>query len=199
MFSKEIQAIENAAGRITAPLERANFSSEVQEYKNEYIKFLKHAITFTNPSSISPQEMWGKILLSNSKSQTTLRNLTGLMESLLILPSTNSQLERFFSFMGNIKTDWRCGLKEETVEALARITLKVLILKNGRLFEHQMLLNIGINKKTAELSNRKENLTKNFSSIMSISYFMGKTFVFLRKSVGPSKVMTMVIMIKIMV
>ena len=199
MFSKEIQAIENAAGRIAAPLERANFSSEVQEYKNEYIKFLKHAITFTNPSSISPQEMWGKILLSNSKSQTTLRNLTGLMESLLILPSTNSQLERFFSFMGNIKTDWRCGLKEETVEALARITLKVLILKNGRLFEHQMLLNIGINKKTAELSNRKENLTKNFSSIMSISYFMGKTFVFLRKSVGPSKVMTMVIMIKIMV
>ena len=199
MFSKEIQAIENAAGRIAAPLERANFSSEVQEYKNEYIKFLKHAITFTNPSSISPQEMWGKILLSNSKSQTTLRNLTGLMESLLILPSTNSQLERFFSFMGNIKTDWRCGLKEETVEALARITLKVLILKNGRLFEHQMLLNIGINKKTAELSNRKENLTKNFSSIMSISYFMGKTFVFLRKSLGPSKVMTMVIMIKIMV
>ena len=124
MFSKEIQAIENAAGRITAPLERANFSSEVQEYKNEYIKFLKHAITFTNPSSISPQEMWGKILLSNSKSQTTLRNLTGLMESLLILPSTNSQLERFFSFMGNIKTDWGCGLKEETVEALARITIE---------------------------------------------------------------------------
>ena len=26
--------------------------------------------------------------------------------------------------MGNIKTDWRCGLKEETVEALARITIE---------------------------------------------------------------------------
>ena len=25
--------------------------------------------------------------------------------------------------MGNIKTDWICGLKEETVEALARITI----------------------------------------------------------------------------
>ena len=46
------------------------------------------------------------------------------MESLLILPSTNSQLEQFFSFMGNIKTDGRCGLKEETVEALARITIE---------------------------------------------------------------------------
>ena len=26
--------------------------------------------------------------------------------------------------MGNIKTDWRYGLKEETVEALARITIE---------------------------------------------------------------------------
>ena len=73
------------------------------------------------------------------------------------------------------------------------------MLKNGQLFEHQMLLNIGINQKTAELSNRKENLTKKFSSIMSISYFMGKTFVFLPKFLDPSKVMTMMIMIKIMV
>ena len=32
-------------------------------------------------------------------------------------------LERFFSLTGNIKTDWRCGLKEESVEVLARITI----------------------------------------------------------------------------
>ena len=71
MFSKQLQAIENAAGRIAVLLERANIWSKVQEYKNEYIKFLKHAITFTYPSSISPQEMWSKILLSNPKPQTT--------------------------------------------------------------------------------------------------------------------------------
>ena len=33
-------------------------------------------------------------------------------------------LERFFSFMGNIKTDWRCGLNENTVEVLGRITIE---------------------------------------------------------------------------
>ena len=88
MFSKQSQAIENAAGRIAVPLERANFLIKVQEYKNEYITFLKHAITFTNPSGISPQEMWSKILLSNPKSQTTWRILTGLIESLPILPFT---------------------------------------------------------------------------------------------------------------
>ena len=87
MFSKQSQAIENAAGRIAVLLERANFLSKVQEYKNEYITFLKHGITFTNPSSISPQEMWSKIL-SNPKSQTTWRILTGLIESLPILPFT---------------------------------------------------------------------------------------------------------------
>ena len=67
MFSKQLQAIENAAWRTAIPLKRANFSSEVQEYKNEYIKFLKHALTLRNPSSISPQEMWSKVL-SNPKS-----------------------------------------------------------------------------------------------------------------------------------
>ena len=119
---KQLQAIKNTAGRIAVPLEKANFLSEVQEYENEYIKFLKHAITFTNPSSISTQEMWSKILLPNPKSQTTWRNLTGLIESFLILPLTSSS-EQFF-FMGNIKTDWRCALKEETVEALTRITIE---------------------------------------------------------------------------
>ena len=44
-------------------------------------------------TSISPQEMWSKIFLSNPKSQTTWRNPTGLIESLPILPLTNSQLE----------------------------------------------------------------------------------------------------------
>ena len=89
-----------------------------------YITSLKHAITLTNPSSISPQEMWKKIFLLKLKSLTTWRNLTVLIESLLILPLPNSQLERLFSFMGNIKTNWRYGSKEGTVEAMARITIE---------------------------------------------------------------------------
>ena len=41
IFSKQLQTLKNTAGRIVVSLERAKFSSEVQEYKNEYIKFLK--------------------------------------------------------------------------------------------------------------------------------------------------------------
>ena len=54
MLSTQLQAMGNAAGRITVLLEGTNFSREVQECKNEYIKFPKHAVTCTNPSSISP-------------------------------------------------------------------------------------------------------------------------------------------------
>ena len=36
IFSKQLQPKENATGRKAVPLERANFSSEVQEYKNVY-------------------------------------------------------------------------------------------------------------------------------------------------------------------
>ena len=62
------------AVRIAVLLERVNFLSEIQEYKNEYITFLKGAITFTNPSNISPQEMWNKILLWNP--QTILKEVS---------------------------------------------------------------------------------------------------------------------------
>ena len=57
-----------------------------------------------------------------SKATNNIEKSYRIDRVMLILPLTNSQLERFFSFMGNIKTDWRCGLKEETVEVLARIT-----------------------------------------------------------------------------
>ena len=68
--------------------------------------------------------MWSKIFLLKLKSLTTWRNLTVLTESLIILPLPNSQIEQLFSFMGNIKTDWRYGLKEETVEAMTTITIE---------------------------------------------------------------------------
>ena len=126
---KTITSNRKCSWENSSSVRKSQFFERGTRIQSECIKFLKHALTFTNPSSISPQEMWSKILLSNPKSQTTWRNLTGLIESLLILPLTISQLERFFSFIGNIKTDWRCGLKEETVETLARITIEGPALK----------------------------------------------------------------------
>ena len=49
MFSKTITSNRKCCWENSSSLERANFLSDVAEYKNEYIKFLKHAITFTNP------------------------------------------------------------------------------------------------------------------------------------------------------
>ena len=49
MFSKTITSNRKCCWENSSSLERANFLSDVAEYKNEYIKFLKHAITFKNP------------------------------------------------------------------------------------------------------------------------------------------------------
>ena len=79
---------------------------------------------------------------------------------------------------------------------LARIPIEGY---RGQLFQNQMILNISINKKTTELSNQKENLTKNISPIISIYHFMRKTFVFLRKFLSPSKLMMMMMMMMMMI
>ena len=79
------------------------------------------------------------------------------IESFLTSSLTSSQLERFFSFMGNIKRDWRCELKKETVEALARITIEGPDLKEwtavqaSNAIEHwYKLQNWAIKKKTVQ-------------------------------------------------
>ena len=90
--------------------------------------------------------------------------------------------------MGNIKTDWRCGLKEETVEALARITIEGPDLKEWAAVRASNAIEHWYKQKNPQnWAIEKKTLRK--TSI--------QTFVFLQKFLSPSKLMTMMIMIKI--
>lgn len=54
--------------------------------------------------------------------QVNFPNLAHLIEVLLLFPISNATVERGFSTMRRIKTDWRSRLNEETLDHLLRIS-----------------------------------------------------------------------------
>ena len=59
-------------------------------------------------------EVWGKIFTSTDKE--SYQNALHIIELLLITPTTNAKLERMFSQMNRVKTDWRNLLLQERLE-----------------------------------------------------------------------------------
>ena len=122
-LDKQVQAISEIVQRIKIPLINAGGSDQFMSYVNEYMDFVKYADKYMKVLELEPFQLW-KSLFKHPKSKTAWRNVSLLIEALLIIPLTNSQVERFFSFMGNVKTDWRSSLGGESLEALLRIMVE---------------------------------------------------------------------------
>ena len=69
---------------------------------------------------MTTSDVWN-LMLQNPKCKTILKNISLIIELLLIIPLSNADLERFFSHMGIVINDWGSLLKEDTLEALLRI------------------------------------------------------------------------------
>jgi hypothetical protein len=66
------------------------------------------------------KELWAKVL---SVYRDKFENFSHLIEILLIFPVSNALVERGFSVMRRMKTDWRNGLNESTLDNLMRIKI----------------------------------------------------------------------------
>ena len=64
-------------------------------------------------------DAWAKLFTSSKKKD--LSNILHLLEILLVVPISNALLERMFSTMNRVHTDWRNCLGEKRVENLLRI------------------------------------------------------------------------------
>ena len=69
---------------------------------------------------LSSSDVW----LVLAKHQNQYPNLWLLIQILLLFPVSNAIVERGFSAMRRIKTDWRCSLKQETLDHLMRIAIE---------------------------------------------------------------------------
>ena len=74
----------------------------------------------TGVDSIDYLEIWPK-LLTNKDVQASCSNVLHIIEILLITPFTNAKLERMFSRLNRVKTDYRNRLVQERLEHLLRI------------------------------------------------------------------------------
>ena len=64
--------------------------------------------------------MWRKII-TNADVRRECRNILDIIEILLVTPSSNAKLERMFSRMARVKSDWHNWLSRDRLDALLRI------------------------------------------------------------------------------
>lgn len=74
----------------------------------------------SNIKEITYLEAWKRIL-TNDSAKTDCENIFHLIEILLVTPFTNAKVERMFSRMNRVKSDWRNRLNRDTLDELLRI------------------------------------------------------------------------------
>jgi hypothetical protein len=82
--------------------------------------------TFVQPlvssnKEITYLEVWKRVL-TNDSIKAECENILHLIEILLIIPFTNAKVERMFSCMNRVKSDWRNRLNRDTPDDLLRIS-----------------------------------------------------------------------------
>ena len=70
---------------------------------------------------MTKDELWSTLL---TKLKSKYLNLATLVELLLVFPVSNTTVERGFSAMKHMKSDWRNCLNEETLDNLMRISIE---------------------------------------------------------------------------
>ena len=129
MLEKHFIAINNIFQQFKDPLIKAGVV-EAEDYTSEYFNFVKYATTYLKFEKMTTSDVWN-LMLQNTKCKTIWKNISLIIELLLIIPLSNADLERFFSHMGIVKNDWRSLLREDTLEALLRIKVTGRPIKDG--------------------------------------------------------------------
>ena len=97
-------------------------------------------------------EVWRKIFTSTDKE--SYQNVLHIIELLLITPTTNAKLERMFSRMNRVKTDWRNRLSRERLENNLRIGEEGVSIKD---FDPEKAINRWYNQKVRRTNAAKKH------------------------------------------
>lgn len=91
---------------------------DVMKIESEWDE-IKEMVVTTGLRGTNYVDVWAKLFTSSKKE--ALINILHLVEILLVVPISNALLERMFSTMNRVHTDWRNCLGEKRVENLLRI------------------------------------------------------------------------------
>ena len=112
-FSTQISSIERVYERFK-PL----FSNHVNTLKLSLVKYVHDCMGNAAANAMDPIEMWQTLKKIKGES---FPEIFLVIEICLCSPFSNATLERFFSHMGVVKTDWRNRLNEQSLEDNLRI------------------------------------------------------------------------------
>ena len=89
------------------------------QIEKELTQVMIHTINVLSNQTMPPIQIW-KLLFCNNETKN-LRNILLIAEICLCAPYSNASIERFFSQMRVVKTDWRNKLNEKNLSSLLYI------------------------------------------------------------------------------
>ena len=93
-------------------------------------------------------DIWKRVF-TNSELESECKNLLHIFEILFVMPFTNAKLERMFSRMLRMKSDWRNQLAGDHLNSLLRINEEGESLK---MFNPEPTINLWFNDKVRRLT-----------------------------------------------
>lgn len=118
----QMKSIEVIYEQYKTALHAAKPDISLDDLKSEYKKVVLFARNNVNHVMIHPKQFWQ--FVNQRKENRGWENILILIELCWCAPFTNAHLERFFSQMKIVKTDWRNRLNAENLTDLLRIKVE---------------------------------------------------------------------------
>ena len=130
VLEKNIESLSKIFDHITQMFKEISPTITIETIIDEYISLVMYAMKNYNHLIYTPLKMWQ--LLNPFKNERGWNNIFLIAELCFCAPCSNASLERFFSQMRIVKTDWRNSLSESNLTSLLQIklsgpTLKVFV------------------------------------------------------------------------
>ena len=121
-FENTFDSIHQLFSRFEPVLKKVSPNITEDVIQKEYIAVIMYTLNSLNTQTLPPIQLWK--LLFSYKSGKNWDNILLLVELCLCAPYSNAILERFFSQMKVVKTDWLNRLTDENLTALLYIKSK---------------------------------------------------------------------------
>ena len=119
VLEKKIESLSKNFDHFTQIFKKILPTITIETIIDEYISLVMYAMKNYNHLIYTPLKMWQ--LLNPFKNVRRWNNIFLIAELCFCAPCSNASIERFFSQMRIVKTDWRNSLSESNLTSLLQI------------------------------------------------------------------------------
>ena len=101
---------------------------KIEDERVSLWEYVRNVLATTTSDGRTIKKFCPKAL--RKKGNSELRNILSLVKILLVLIYSTTCVERSFSLVNRVKSDWRCKLKEDSLNDLMHVALSRVTVKN---------------------------------------------------------------------